>query len=123
MANIIFTKGGDTFTFVDGRKYPIAEPPVVNVVVDYSEGRQLYAYDKGVQEQFFYLEFGRICQTDYDNFKEWLTDIAVGPKNTFTFTDENSVAYTVRLMDLKDPFKEVGSGQFSGTVTLRKEVT
>jgi len=122
MANMKFTKGEDTFTFVDGRKYPINDQAQVNVVVDYSEGKQLYAYDKGVQEVFISLDMVLICQDDYDNFSWWLTDIAVGPKKTFTFTDENEVDYTVRLMDTKNPLKEVGSGQYSGLITLREEI-
>jgi len=88
-----FTKGGSTFTFVDGRKYPIDDQPQVNVVVDYSEGKQLYAYDKGVEETFIYLDLDRICQTDEDNLNAWFTDTAVGPKNTFTFTDEEMESY------------------------------
>jgi hypothetical protein len=122
MAQMKFTKGGSTFTFVDGRRYPIYDPYQVNVPVDYSEGKQLYAYNKGVEEQFFYLDFDRICQADYDNIDTWLRTVAVGPLNTFTFTDESSANHTVRMMDVKNPLKEIGSGQFSGTITLRKEI-
>jgi hypothetical protein len=122
MANMKFTKGGSTFTFVDGRKYPIDDQPQVNVVVDYSEGKQLYAYDKGVEETFIYLDLDRICQADHDNLEPWFKNTAVGPKNTFTFTDENSTEHTVRWMDIKYPLKEVSSGRFSGLITLRKEI-
>lgn len=122
MAQMKFTKGGDTFTFVDGRKYPISDPVQVNVVVGYSEGKQLYAYNKGMEEQFFNLDLDRICQTDRDNVVNWLENIAVGPLNTFTFTDEDETDHTVRMMTDKDPFKEVNVGQFSGTVILRKEI-
>jgi len=122
MAKMKFTKGANTFTFVDGRNYPVNDQAQVNVVVDYSEGKQLYAYDKGVEETFIYLDLVRICQTDYDNFTEWFTDIAVGPLNTFTFADEDEVGHTVRITDTKNPLKEVGSGQYSGLVTLREEI-
>lgn len=122
MANIIFTKGADTFTFECGRKYPIHDPVQVNVPVDYSEGGQLYAYDKGIVEQFFTLDLEKISQNDFDNFADWLENIAVGPKNTFTFTDENSANHTVRLLDTKNPLKEVAMGLFGGVVTLRKEI-
>jgi hypothetical protein len=122
MANMKFTKGGSTFTFVDGRKYPVDDQPRVNVVVDYSEGRQLYAYDKGVQENFIYLDLDRVCQADHDNLEAWFTDTAVGPKNTFTFTDENSEDHTVRWTDTKYPLQEVTSGRFSGLITLREEI-
>ena len=122
MPNIVFTKGVDTFTFSKGRSYPLDDPAQVNVVVDYSEGKQLYAYDKGVQEQFYNIILERNPQADYDNFDDWLKNIAVGPKNTFTYTDEDSGSHTVRLMNTKNPLQEVASGLFSGVILLRKEI-
>ena len=122
MPNIIFTKGADNFTFSKGRAFPLDDPEQVNVAVDYSDGGQLYAYDKGIEERFFNLVFERLIQTDFDNFSEWLTDIAVGPKNTFTYTDEASANHTVRLLNTRNPFKGVASGLYSGTILLRKEI-
>lgn len=123
MANIIFTLGGDTFTFDVNRAYPVHDPKKVNVVVGYSEGRQLYAYDKGVEEQFFNLVFNNATEDDYDNVEEWLTDIVVGPKNTFTFTDEGSTAHTVRMLDTENPLRKVDANKYAGTIRLRKEIT
>jgi hypothetical protein len=122
MPNIAFTKGGNSFSFSKGRSYPLDDPVQVNVVVDYSEGGELYAYDKGIEEQFFHLVFERIPQADFDNFEDWLKTIAVGPKNTFTYTDEDSADHTVRLMDAKNPLKAVAAGMYSGTIQLRKEL-
>lgn len=122
MPNITFTKGGDTFTFSKGRSYPLDDPAQVNVVVDYSEGKQLYAYDKGIQEQFFNIFFERIPQADYDNFDDWLKNKAVGPKNTFTYTDEDGDDHTVRLLDIKNPLKRVADGMYTGAIHLRKEI-
>jgi len=122
MSFITFTKGGDSFSFSKGRSYPLDDPAQVNVPVDYSEGGQLYAYDKGIQEQFFNLVFERIPKADFDNFKEWLTTVAVGPKNTFTYTDEDEAEHTVRLMDLKNPLKSVADEMYSGTIQLREEL-
>jgi len=122
MSNIKFTKGGDTFTFSKGRSYPLDDPVQVNVVVDYSEGGQLYAYDKGIQEQFFNLVYERIPQADFDNFEDWLKNKAVGPKNTFAYTDEDENSHTVRLMDTKNRLRGVADQMFSGTIKLRKEI-
>jgi len=122
MANIIFTKDADTFTFSKGRSYPLDDPAGVNVPVDYSEGGQLYAYDKGIEEQFFNLVFERIPKADYDNVDDWLKNIAVGPKNTFTYTDEDSANHTVRLLDTKNPLREVAHELYSGTIHLREEL-
>ena len=123
MSYIIFTKGEDTFTFSKGREYPVHDPIHVNVVVDYSDGGQLYAYDKGIEEQFYNLNFSGLSRTDYDNVEDWLQNIAVGPKNTFTYTDEDGDNHTVRLLDTKNPLQETASGLFSGELHLRKEIS
>ncbi|WP_157468227.1 hypothetical protein [Desulfatibacillum aliphaticivorans] len=122
MANIIFTKDSDTFTFSQARALPAHDPVSVNVVTGYTEGMQLYAYDKGVVEQEFQLVFTRLTQTDFENFTDWLQNIAVGPKNTFTFTDEDGDDHTVRLMDVENPLSLVANTYYKGTITLREEV-
>jgi hypothetical protein len=122
MPNIVFTKGANTFTFSKGRVYPLDDPRQVNVPTGMSEGGQLYAYNKGVVEQFINLVFERILQADFVNVDNWLVNRAVGPLNTFTYTDEDGVANTVRLLDTKNPLREVATGLFSGTIRLRKEI-
>jgi hypothetical protein len=122
MANIRFTLGATSFAFESGPDYPINRPHKLNVVVAYSEGRKLYAYDKGIEERYFYLSLVNVSQNDFDNFTSFFRSAAVGPKNSFTFTDEDSVAHTVRIMDLENPLQETAPNVFSGTVTLREEV-
>lgn len=126
MTHIIFTKGGSTFTFSKGREFPVYDPAQVNVPIDYSEGGQLYAYNKGIAEQFFNLTFKKLPATDYSNFDTWLKTTVVGPTSTFTFTDENSAAHTVRLLDTKNPLQADGKDGtgflYSGTIHLREEI-
>lgn len=122
MPNIIFTLSPHTFTFSKGKSFPLDEPGQVNVPVDYSEGGQLYAYDKGILEQFFNLSFERLPQVDYDNFTDWLLNIAVGPLNTFWYTDEDGMDHLVRLMDVRNPLRGVAHELYSGTIHLREEI-
>jgi hypothetical protein len=122
MGQMVFTLGGDTFTFATGRCYPIHDPAKVNVVVDYSEGMKLYAYDKGVAEQFFTLDLVNIDATTAANVSDWIENICVGPKNTFTFTDEDGTDHTVRCMNTEDPMREMANDAWSGVLTLRKEI-
>jgi len=122
MGNVTFTKGGQSFTFSRGRTYPVHDPAAVRVVVDYSAGGQMYAYDKGVKERFFNLEFDGLSQADYDAFEDWLVNVAVGPRNTFTYTDEDGVDHTVRLLDTENPLRRTRDGRYAGTIRLRKEV-
>jgi wyosine [tRNA(Phe)-imidazoG37] synthetase (radical SAM superfamily) len=126
MSKIIFTKGASTFTFSKGRKFIIDDPDQVNVPVDYSDGRQLYAYNKGVAEKFWNLVYDKLSATDYSNFRTWLLTTVVGPTNTFTMTDENGATHTVRLMDTKNPLAADGEDAtgflYSGTIHLREEI-
>ena len=122
MPEIIFTKGGDTFTFTKGRSYPVDDPVEVSVITDLAEGMQMYAYDKGVAVQYFNLSFARLVVADYDNVEDWLENIVVGPKETFTYTDEDSVTHTVRMLNTANPLKEVSHDSYAGTIRLREEV-
>lgn len=122
MPNIVFTKAASSFAFSKGRSFPLDDPGQVNVPVDYSEGGQLYAYDKGIEEKFFNITLERASQADYDSFDNWLRNVATGPKNTFTYTDESGVAHTVRLLDIKNPLRAVAHELYTGTIQLRKEL-
>ena len=118
---LTFTKDAASITFT-GRALPVHDPKRVNVVVDYSEGRQLYAYDKGVTEQLFNLDITLEEEAAFTAFDNWFENIACGPKNTFTFTDEAAAAHTVRLMNTENPLREVSVGRYSGTIVLREEL-
>lgn len=124
MAKIIFTKDASTHTFTVARVYPKYDPVRVNVVKGYSDGGQLYAYDKGIEEQFFNLVFVRLSEADHIALLAWFRTIAIGAKNTFTFTDEDSVEHTVRWIDDQYPLRldEAQSAIYSGTIKLREEV-
>jgi len=123
VANIIFTLDAETFTFSRGRSYTLDDPATVGVVVDYSDGGQLYAYDKGIEEQFFNLAFDGLTDTDAANVAGWVSNVCVGPKNPFIYTDEDSVDYTVRCLDVKTPLKKVKHNYWTGTIHLREEIS
>lgn len=122
MPNVTFTKGGNSFSFSKGRVFPVDDPAGVTVPVDYSAGGQLYAYNKGIKERFFNLEYDGLGPTDFAYFDNWLLNVAVGPLNTFTYTDEDSAAYTVRLLDTINPLRRTQEGRYAGTIKLRQEI-
>lgn len=123
MANIIFTSGASTFTFSKGRSYPLNDPAEVSVVTDLTEARQMYAYEKGIHIAWHNLVFEKLDQADFDNFEDWIKNVAVGSKNTFTYTDESGTSHTVRLMNTKNPLKAISHNKFSGTIQLREEIS
>lgn len=122
MPNIVFTKGAVTFTFSKGRSFPLYDPGQINVVTDLSDGGQMYAYDKGIQEKLFNLAFEGLSQADFDNYDDFLLNTIVGPLSTFTYTDEDSVTHTVRDLDTKNPLKATSHESYAGTIQLREEI-
>lgn len=121
MAKVIFTLGGDDFTFSKGRDYPINDVVVVNVVYDISESGEMYCYDKGIAIKRYSLFYKNLTITDYTNVEDWIENICVGPLNEFTYTDESSVTHTVRCLNTENPLSETASGMYSGTIKLREE--
>lgn len=121
-ANVKFTKGADTFQFSKGRSYPLHDPAQVSVITDLSESKQMYTFDKDVIVHHYKLYFKNLSQTDYNNFSNWLRSIAVGPKNTFTYKDEDGNNHTVRLFNTQNPLKKISHENFEGTIELRKEI-
>ena len=119
-----FSKSGfTTITFERGLLGPIEKPKLTAQPSRLSDGNVLYSYDKGVAWQEFSLKFARLSQAQRDDLLTWWDTAAVRQKNTFTYTDEDSVAHTVRWMgDIFDFVKEPATGKWSGTIRLRKEL-
>lgn len=122
MSKIIFTLDGSSWQASCARDYPVNDGIEVNVPTDQSEGGQMYAYDKGVAVQSFELAFDKLSAADDTALCNFHANVAVGPKNTFTYTDENSATHTVRWLDLRYPIKRNRQNVYSGTITLRKEL-
>lgn len=124
MARPKFTKDSEEFTFSRSRRFPKEDPLKFNIVTNLSAGGEMYAYDKGIAEQFINLTFKGLTETDKDNILYWWESVAVGAKNTFTFTDEDSVAYTVRWIDQQLVLRreEANTNLYSVTIRLRVEV-
>lgn len=122
MAKIQFTLGANSFTFETDPAFPLDNADEVLVPTDISAGGQLYAYDKGIALQWFNLTFNKASDNDAGNVNAWCRNIAVGPKNTFTYRDPDGVSHTVRMMNTKTPLKQVDVRKWAGTITLRKEI-
>lgn len=122
MAKIIFTKDSESFTFIKGRSAPITDALKLNVVTDMTDGGVMYAYDKGIGEQFFDLSFRGMKDIDITNVLDWFTNVSVGAKNEFVFTDEEEVEHTVRWVDEIFAFVLEEDGTWTGTIRLREEV-
>lgn len=122
MSEILFTSGANSWSPGCKRVRPVGDPLKVAVVVGYSEGNQLYAYDKGVDEQFFDLTFERVSDAQDALLRTWHSTIARAMLNTFTVTDEAGVAHTVRWLDEQYPLQNYGPDLNRGTLRLRKEI-
>lgn len=122
MSELLFTSGAATWSPGCKRSRPVGDPLRVGVVIGYSEGNQLYAYDKAGDEQFFTLTFERITDAKDAQLRTWHSTTARGPLNTFTLTDEDGSTHTVRWMDEEYPLSNYGPDLNRGTLRLRKEI-
>jgi len=118
---IRFTYGATVWTASCFREYPVHDPDEANVVVDYTDGNQAYAYDKGPVVRHFSLVFDKLSAADAAALRSFYLDVR-GPLRVFTYTDESGVDHQVRWMDLRYPISQRKHGHFGGTITLREEV-
>jgi len=121
-----FTKLGNAYsvlTFEKARFVPINEPIIPNQVLDVSGGNQAKVTDLGGNEKFYYIIINRVSETQHDNLLGFLADSTVNYReNSFTFTDENSSDYTVRLWQQEIDIPKVKGGLYNINLIVRVEV-
>ncbi len=118
--------------FSDNPCYGSSMPFEFKQPKDYSDGGELYIYNKGLVEDIFILVFKKMTEADYSNMTGFFKNVIQGAGYSFTYYDENGTAHTVRLMDDAIDFKIEGHGDINesgswvplyraGSITLRKE--
>jgi hypothetical protein len=123
VAKIIFSDGGANLRQLDAiRNRPVGNPLEVGVVIDYSDGGQLYAYDKGVDVRWLDLQLVKVSDADDAFLRDFHATVVRGPLNTFTFTDEDGHEHTARWLDTRYPLQEIAKGVHAGTMRLRIEI-
>jgi hypothetical protein len=128
MAKPIFTKSGNAyspFTFEKSRFLPANQPITPRQLIGIATGGVVKVADVGDPDEFFEIVINRVSKTNRDNLLGFLQDSTVNYSlYTFTFIDENSTSYTVRLWNVKGlDFPMVRGGLYNIKLTLRKEIT
>lgn len=118
MAKPKFTLGANELQFSNALVFPLRKPHEKTQVIDRTAGGTLQVEDLGVDIHTRVLPFRRLPQTDYDNLRTWYDTICDGAKNSFTYTDEDSNALTVRMLTNPLKFPETSHQRFSGELLL-----
>jgi len=127
MALAIFTKAGNAespLTLPKGRFLPNSDPYTPNQLRGIAGGGQVKIADLGDAEHMWECRFLRISKTDRTAIIDFLQDTTVNyAENTFTFTDEDAVAHTVRWWDKKVDYPHIKGNLYNVIITLREEIT
>ncbi len=100
MAYPKFSKPGFTdLVFSKGDLFPRHSTKVFNQLRGVSQGRTVRVATLAPPDQYHYLHFEQLSIIDYDALNSWLTNVARGAAETFTYTDTAGVASTVRWWD------------------------
>ncbi len=121
----VFTdKDSTTYTFPKARFLPVNEPIRPNQLVGKAGGGQIKITDLGTAERTFPIVLLRVSATARNNLISWFQDPSVNYKQfAFTFTDEDSNNYTVRLdSDVLD-FPHAKGDLYNIRFTLREEIS
>lgn len=98
----------------------LAKPYTFRQPRSLSDGGTFYSYNKGVLEEFIELKWKSLPLADWLNLDHFLRNSAVGSNNTFTYTDQDGVAHSVRLESTAVDFREVRYQRYAGSLILRK---
>ncbi len=121
MANPKFTKGENELIFSRGLQYPVHRISERIQTQDRNGVGSLVVEDLGYVIKKFSLSFKDLPLADYTALDTWYNETAVGAANTFTYTDHDSVDYTVRWVSGSFDFPETFYQQYSGTIELEVE--
>ena len=117
-------KDGGVYTFTKARFLPVSEPIRPNQIVGKAGGGQVKVADMGTKEEFFPFIVNRVSKTARDDLIDFFDDPSVNYKQySFTFRDEDSVSYSVRLDSDTLDFPHVRGDLYNLRFALRKEIT
>lgn len=125
MANITFTKTDNAYTpveFARGRTLDSgSEYEPMQIITETGSGN-VQVCDLGTSKHFITCDIQNISPTVYTKLVNFLKDSTVRwSGKTFTFTDEDEVAHTVRWWGDKLPENPMKSGNINVTMVLRVE--
>ena len=88
---------------------------------DFSDGGDIYVYDKGIVKNFISFSWQNIPTSDYNNFMTFL-GVIVGSKYNFTYIASDGTTATARIMNADDiQSAPVATGRESLSVELLLE--
>ena len=86
-----------------------------------SGGGELYVSRKASPSLTLTRMFAGIRDEDYENLRQWYTDIAQGPRNAFLFIDGDGSGHTVHWINNLLDWQRDAHNRWSGLMRLRVE--
>lgn len=88
---------------------------------DYSDGMDLYVYDKGAKEELFEIKI-KCSKAEFDSLQNWFDTKADGSLNQLYWITPYGTEHIVRIMnEALDDWQEEAYDKWTGTLILRKE--
>lgn len=74
----------------------------INQIKEVSAGKEVYAYDKGNDEDIRTLKFSNLPEADLTNLIDFVQNVVRGAAYTFTFTDYDGDIFTARIWNAEN---------------------
>lgn len=111
-----FTLGANTLIFSKGIKYPVQRPHEKIQAIDRTASGGLQVETLGIEIRRLSLRFEYLPTVDYLALLNWFKNVSDGAANSFTYTDDESNAFTVVWTNAFN-FEESKAG-YSGQIDL-----
>lgn len=125
--SIVFSHASlSDLTLERGRIYPVSQPIQINQDRYLTESNNPKVIDYGDDLNFIQLNFQYLSKDNYDGatngLKTWFQDSNINySENSFTLTDEDGVAHTVRFWQANFNMPQTSNGRYQISLTLLKE--
>ena len=120
MANFTFTRGASTLP-LPLYQFPVQDRVGSGVVVGRTAAGDVVSSRKGATETLLVRRFSGVRDADFAALQAWFLIEVEGATHTFTATEPDGTAYTVRWIDEELAWQRDDRNRWSGTLTLRVE--
>ncbi len=120
MSHVHLISGANTLR-LKGLIYPQKDELDMGMTMGTSRAGDVYVSKRAEPTLTLARSFTGVRDEDYDDLRNWYTNVSEGPRNTFSFVDGDGSNQTVRWINGLRDWQKDSNNRWSGMMLLRVE--